>query len=205
MHNIVFEPSAVCVHKRAVLSHVLLFYHSYLCIQLSAESRLLIECALIHIIIHRLCCGGDYHGVEYGEHIAILAVDMVSYAIVRMSMLCYRRSARHYLDVLPYEFLSLHSLLHFEKICISVQVVEVFKKSKVKSLFDVSVLLSLRKHRSQIDSQMLIANRMLQDVLVERFEIGDTLLLLLSATGKRKLTAYVVVVAITGKAMQKVD
>ena len=150
------------------MSNVLFFHQSNLLIESSANIGGG-EISHVHIVVHGLLfrCR-DYHGRKYGGYVRSLGVYIPFDVVHGVSMLRYGRSTGHNFGVSADQPLRVYSLCTFQKICVSIQMIEVFKQSKVQRGFYVTVGLSLCKFGSQIHRQLLVRYGVFQYRLVAR-------------------------------------
>ena len=113
-------------------------------------------------------------------------------------------TARHKFGVATNKFFRNNALVHFQKVGISVQVVEVLQKGKVHCHFNVLVTFPLGKDGSQVNGKLLVADGVLQNAFANGLQTGNALLLLLFVTAcYGNFPADVVVVAMAVELMSK--
>ena len=191
-----FQPGGGRIHQASIFGNVLLLHHAYFRVQLSARV-VFVKRAQIHIIVHGLLFRSrDDVRVKGGHEVDFFAVGRALYRVVGMSVMRYRRSARHNFGVISDQRLCAHSHIVFQQIGVPIEVVEVFEQRKIQSCLKALVRCALREKSGQVYGKLLVAYCRFQLRLVQRFERREAFLLLLfDAAGNSQRAPYIVVVA----------
>ena len=179
------------------MGHVLLLHHADLGVQPPAPVGG-VKIADVHIIVHRLLLRrrDDVH-MQLGHQRGLFALDGLFDRVRRPAVVGDGGPGGHDLGVPAHQLLGMDAPVHLQQVGVAVQVVKVLQKGKVQRLLDLPVRLALGHAGGQVHGQLLVADGVLQQCLVQRFQRGDVLLLLLFLPAQQgQLPPQIVVLAV---------